>query len=90
MPINSTRMKNFHVPLPDDLYSRLRSEAKREKRPATELAREAIKDWIKQKEKRELHRAISEYAEKYAGTEFDLAEELEAASLESLSQGDME
>ena len=39
---------NFHVPLPTELYSKLREEAERSKRPATALARQAIEDWLKQ------------------------------------------
>lgn len=37
-PVN----KNLHVPLSEPLYRRLRAEAERERRPATEIAREAI------------------------------------------------
>jgi hypothetical protein len=44
-------MKNLHVPLPGDLYTELREEAQRTKRPATKLAREAIELWLKQRRK---------------------------------------
>jgi len=36
------RMKNFHLPLPDDLYEHLRAAAEHSKVPATAIAREAI------------------------------------------------
>jgi hypothetical protein len=32
-------MKNFHLPLPDDIYAQLRTEAERAQVPATTLAR---------------------------------------------------
>jgi len=37
-------MKNFHLPLPEHAYTRLRAEAERTQMPATALAREAI-EW---------------------------------------------
>lgn len=74
---------NLHVPLPEDLYRALRSEAERTRRPATVLAREAIREWVEGRERVALHQAISEYAETAAGSEADLDPDLEAASLES-------
>ena len=35
-------MKNFHLPLQEEIYSRLRSEAERAQVPDTELARAGI------------------------------------------------
>lgn len=77
-------MKNFHVPLPIDLYSKLRELAKQHRRPATELAREAIEVWLDQRRREALHRSIAEYAEQSAGTEADLDPGLEAAAVEHL------
>lgn len=77
-------MKNFHVPLPADLYSKLRAVAEHYRRPATELAREAIAAWLEQRRREALHRAIAEYAEQSAGTEADLDPSLEAAAVEHL------
>ena len=77
-------MKNFHVPLPADLYSQLREYAEQHRRPATELAREAIHEWIEQRRRESLHRAITAYAEQCAGTGADLDPELEAAGVEHL------
>lgn len=77
-------VRNFHVPLPEDLYIELRSEADRSGRPATVLARDAIELWLRQRQKRALHVAIADYAERYAGTEFDLDQELEIASTQHL------
>ena len=37
-----TTSRNFHVPLPEALYERLRMEAEQSAEPATEIARQAI------------------------------------------------
>lgn len=65
-------MKNFHLPLPEEIYSQLRAEAERVHVPATELAREAIHQWLRLRERRAWHNAIAAYAAEMAGTKFDL------------------
>lgn len=40
--MKKSSLRNFHVPLSEDLYRRLREEAERSKRTATALARHAI------------------------------------------------
>ncbi|MBI2467349.1 MAG: hypothetical protein HYV62_05975 [Candidatus Rokubacteria bacterium] len=75
-------LRNFHVPLPEDLYRVLRDEAASAKRPATVLARHAIEAWLRQKKKAALREAIAAYAAAHAGSEADLDPALEAASLE--------
>ena len=82
--MKKSTLHNFHVPLSEDLYSRLREEADRSKQPATALARHAIDDWLKQRRKDGLHSAIAAYATRHAGTSMDLDEQLEAASLQQL------
>ena len=82
-------MKNFHVPLPEPIYGRLRAEAERAQVPATTLARDAIDAWLKQREQQALHDAIAAYAEEMAGTEMDLDPELEAAGSEVLRDFDL-
>ena len=77
-------MKNFHVPLAEDLYEQLRSEAERSKTPATALAREAIDFWLRQRRRRTRHDAIAAYAAEAAGTPADLDRDLEAAGVEHL------
>lgn len=77
-------MKNLHVPLPDALYRRLRAEAERSGRPATDLAREAIAAWLAEQERLVTHQAIAAYAQETAGTADDLDTELEAAGVEHL------
>ena len=77
-------LHHFHVPLPDDLYHELRAEADRSQQPATALVRQAIELWLQQRQKAALHEAIAAYAAECAGTDADLDEELEAASVEHL------
>ncbi len=82
--MKDSTLRNFHVPLPEDLYGRLREEASRTKKPATVLARYAIEDWLEQRKKVELREAIAAYAARNAGTEHDLDEDLEEASVAHL------
>ncbi len=77
-------MKNFHLPLPDRTYEELSAEAKRTRRPATAMAREAIGLWLRARRKTARHRAIAAYAERFAGTELDLNPALEQAAVEML------
>jgi hypothetical protein len=81
-------LRNFHIPLPEDLYNRLKEEARRAKQPATVLARHAIELLIEQRRKAVLNEAIAAYAAKHAGTASDLDEELETASVEQLLSDD--
>ncbi len=77
-------VKNFHLPLPEQTYGELRSEAERRNVPATSLARQAIQEWLRAKKKAATRRAIAAYASDMAGTEFDLDQRLESAAIESL------
>jgi predicted transcriptional regulator len=82
--MSTKAMRNFHIPLSEDLYNKLKAEAKRSKQPATKLARQAIDLWLWQRQKAALHKAIAAYAAQCAGTESDLDETLETASIEHL------
>lgn len=77
-------MRNLHVPLPDDIYQRLRLEAERRKTPATSLAREAIDHWLAEQHRRAVRDAISAYAAACAGGPADLDEVLGRAAVEHL------
>lgn len=77
-------MRNFHLPLPDEVYQDLRQEAERSSKPATVLARQAIELWLRQRRKLERHRAIAAFAAEHAGTSLDLDSELESASIAHL------
>lgn len=76
----------MHVPLPEVLQRRLRAETKRTKRPATELARNAIDRWLSEVRREALHKEIAAYARKNAGTPADLDPELEAAAVDPLRE----
>lgn len=76
---------NFHVPLPALVYSRLRSEAERQHKPATQLVKQAVEYWLEEQEKLALHEDIARYAVEMAGTGDDLDEQLEATGVEHLS-----
>jgi hypothetical protein len=77
-------VKNFHLPLPERTYSRLRAEAERTQVPATALAREAIELWLRQQLRNARQQAIAAYAEDMAGTDLDLDPILESAGIEHL------
>jgi hypothetical protein len=75
------RRKNFHVPLDEDVYLRLKGEAKRSGKPATELAREAIEATLTERRRAALGESIASYAVAVAGTSDDLDRDLEQAAL---------
>jgi len=77
-------MKNFHLPLPEQTYAQLRTEAERAQVPATALAREAIDWWLRQQLRKARHGAIAAYAAEVAGTDLDLDSDLESAGIEHL------
>lgn len=77
-------MKNFHLPLPEQTYAQLRTEAERAQVPATALAREAIDWWLRQQLRKARHDAIAAYAAEMAGTDLDLDSDLESAGIEHL------
>jgi hypothetical protein len=61
-------MRNFHVPLPEETYARLRREAERCGQPATTVARAAIQVWLRQRRKLARHQAVAAFAAECAGT----------------------
>lgn len=84
-----TKLHNFHLPLCEEDYIELREEAMRTQKTATELARTAIKIWLKQQKRRCLYNSIADYAAEYAGTNIDIDEDLENTSINYLiSDGD--
>ena len=78
------RRRNFHVPLPDDLYRALQTEAERCRKPANAVAREAIAQWLEAQRQARIDEAILAYAAEVAGTADDLDPDLAAAGLELL------
>ena len=77
-------LRNFHVPLSEELYKQLRAEADRSQQSATALARDAIAWWLQQRQQAALDESIRAYAAQGAGTSVDLDQELEAASVDHL------
>ena len=77
-------MKNLHIPLPESVHRRLRDEAERAGRPATELAREAIDRWLGEVRRKKIHEEIARYAVECAGSRADLDPALEKAAVEHM------
>jgi hypothetical protein len=76
-------LRNFHLPLPETLYQRLRDAAERTNQPATSLARYAIDAWLREHRRTLVREAVARYAAEAAGTPEDLDTDLERASLET-------
>jgi hypothetical protein len=77
-------MKNFHLPLPEPIYTLLRAEAERAQVPATTLAREAIDFWLRSQARKARHEAITAYAAEMAGSDLDIDHNLESAGIDHL------
>jgi predicted DNA-binding protein len=86
--MKSSPNRNFHVPLPDNTYSRLKSQAQRQHKPATQLVKQAVEYWLDEQERLALHEEIADYAAATAGTGDDLDESLEAAGIDILLDRD--
>jgi predicted DNA-binding protein len=83
---NRSTMRTFHLPMPSHLHEALRDVAGQEGRPATEIVREALSEWLDRWERARLADEIACYAREVAGTEADLAHDLETAALEHLAE----
>ena len=86
--MKAATIHNFHIPLPEQLYTRLREVAKRQHRPATQMAKQAVEYWLEEQEKLVLHEEISNYAVNASESFEDLDYQLETVSMEHLD--DME
>ena len=84
------KTRNLHIPLPESHHKALRAEVARSGQPATELAREALRVLIEERQRKALHDEISAYAAATAGTRNDLDPDLEAAALKHLLEDDGE
>lgn len=78
---------NFHLPLSAVVYNRLRSVAGLQNKPATQLVKLAVEYRLEEQKKLALHKDITRYAAKIAGSSDDLDEQLEVAGLEHLKSG---
>jgi len=78
----ASRAYNFHLPLPQELHEMLRAESEASGEPATNVAREALTDWLKRRKRERRHAEIAAFAAEHAGTAFDLDRDLEKAGIE--------
>jgi hypothetical protein len=76
--------KNFHLPLPAQLYAELQQVAEASGQPATRLAQDYVRRGLDEERRRARREAIAVYATQVAGSRDDLDPELEAAGLELL------
>jgi hypothetical protein len=83
--VSSATVKNLRVPLPPRLFEALRAEAKRDGRPASVAAREAIAEWLSNRRRRSVEDDLRTYVASAAGTRDDLDEALEATTIEHLA-----
>jgi predicted DNA-binding protein len=81
---------NFHLPLPEPVYQRLKTAAKKQHKPATQLAKQALEQWLDEQERLTVHEEIASYAAAMAGTTDDLDGTLEDAALEHLESTESE
>jgi plasmid stability protein len=79
------RRHNLHLPLKDELHARLRLEATRIGASATSVARRALDEWLRARERIATQAALRRYVQQVAGTEDDLDVELEAATIRLLA-----
>ncbi len=77
-------MSSVHLPLPQDLHLALRRAAQDLGRPVTEIIREALAEWLAERERRRIAGDIEAYARAVAGSDQDLDLAWEAAGVESL------
>jgi len=79
--------KTFRLPLPESRYTELRSAAREARRPATRFAQELVRACLDQRRRARRRQQISAYARQVAGSNEDLAPELERAGIKSLVKG---
>ena len=71
MPRITNNKQNFHVPLPIDVYERLKLEAQHLQRPATEVARVAIEKQLHLIERSRIELELQTFIDDAAGSESD-------------------
>src|SRR5262249_21235203 len=83
-PTRPPASRNFHLPLPEDLHEALARAAHERGRPATEVARAAIREWLAARRREAVSGEIATYARAVAGSAADLDEALERSAVEHL------
>jgi plasmid stability protein len=76
--------RNFHVPLPESLYQKLRQEAILQGQPATALTRAALENYLQEQERKRIREEFATWIKANAGTELDLDPDLEAVGTETI------
>lgn len=77
-------MKHLHLPLAEPLHASLMQEAQRSGQAATVLAREALEQFLRERQRQALDQELDAYIQAQAGGPHDLDKALEAASVEHL------
>jgi hypothetical protein len=75
---------NLHVLLDSSQHAALRAESRRQKRPATSVARDAIAEYLRRKEREQLEQRLETWARAHAGSQADFDSALEAAASETV------
>jgi hypothetical protein len=86
MPTSPPR--KFNLPLPEEIHAALFDESRRTGVPATRLAREALEDWLRRRERDRRREEVRRFAMDNAGGEYDLDPALESIAAEELQEFD--
>ncbi|MBI3535907.1 MAG: hypothetical protein HY072_10535 [Deltaproteobacteria bacterium] len=81
---SAIKSKNFHIPLHENIYLELRQVAEVLKKPATQIVRDVIGSWLKERKKAAIRQKLIEYVNANAGSRHDFDPELEAAGIEHI------
>ena len=76
--------KKFNLPLPEKTHAALFDESRRTGVPATRLAREALEDWLRQRERERRREEVRRFAMQHAGGDYDLDPALESIAADEL------
>ena len=68
----SAQTKKLNLPLSEETHRALFDESRRTGVPATRLAREALEDWLRQRERERRREEVRRFAMQHAGGDYDL------------------
>ncbi len=86
--MTTSALKKFNLPLPEATHAALFDESRRTGVPATRLVREALEDWLRQRERERRREEVRRFADEHAGGEYDLDPALESIAAEELCRFD--
>jgi hypothetical protein len=84
----STQTKKLNLPLSEETHRALFDEARRTGVPATRLARSAIEDWLRERERERRRAEVRRFAIEHSGSEVDLDPCLESIAADQLRDFD--